>query len=181
MNLEIIKLIDPRDSFYETVEQLNADAHKILCFDLEEFPFKAAIAWINRIREFDDEEGDVIIPCTMLLTALESTLSSTQIEEALNAGTVLYERPTNSSNVSALKILFDLEREIKNSESAVEVDTEKRSGPHLGYNPLSHGEADIDGDDFELFANPIAQIDDESFKRLLERLQMRDNSWKKDD
>lgn len=70
MNLEIIKLIDPRDSFYETVEQLNADAHKILCFDLKEFPFEEAIAWIKHIREFDDEEGDVIIPCTMLLTAL---------------------------------------------------------------------------------------------------------------
>jgi hypothetical protein len=183
MDLEIIRLMRPYDPPYFSAQEVNADSHRIICFDLNEFGFGDAIAWVRNIHQLGDEDEAIIIPCIMILTAPapERALSTEQIEEVINAGAILYERPTNSPNVSTHSILLDLERRIRNSESPLEVEAEKRPYADLMHKPLAYGETETDEADLELFANPLAQIDDESFKRLLKRMEMRDGSWEKDD
>jgi hypothetical protein len=94
-----------------------------------------------------------------------SSRSSLSCSRPLQPGSELIE--VLKDQIASARKIFESNPEAVNDEPLAEF-------------PL-HGDEAKTRYDLEVFANPPYQLDEESFKRLENRMQMKDSDWQKDD
>jgi hypothetical protein len=157
-----------------TADFAEEHAGEILCLNLDEFGARAAVSWITRLRKLSEEEPLLVIPCVI---ALFSELTEDQSAELTYAGAFLYEKP---ENVETAAIIRELEAQIARTQGPFgSPDNNAKDEP--GMRPPLEDDEEGPVDDLDVFANPPYQLDEKSFKRLENRMSMRDASWDKDD
>jgi hypothetical protein len=164
---------------------------KVLCFDLYEFKVSQAASRIRFLRglythdkyieELDRFVREVVTPCTVFLRPSEKTLSPEETQEVSEVGAILYEYRRSGAeeadNEAVLRALEELDRQIDKGEVTLDAAAETGQTEWRFQDPYGEAEAT----DLGVFANPPYRLTEQSFDRLVKRMNMPDSSWDKDD
>lgn len=163
---------DPQDF---TPEYAREHAEEVLCFDLDEYGhdeegFEGALRHIGGLHALLAEDPRAVIPCVVVLkSAITPPLTYQQADALSGVGAILCEKTQEDTRDS----LSELEAQIA---GILEVEVFE----HADAERPRPGDGQLD-DDFEIFAAPPFQLDEDSFARLLERARTPDGSREKDD
>lgn len=172
----LIEWVRPYDLQYvRQREYVEKYSRQILCFDLDEIKVHSALDCIDSIQMLAVEEPQIIVPCVMALYS--SGLEDEHIVSLTDAGAILYEKPPG---VETPALIEDLKDQIASAHMFFEPNPEAADEEPLAESLLHGDEAEM-GYDLEVFTNPPYQLDEESFKRLENRMRMKDSDWRKDD